>query len=100
MYLDCNGFDGVSQQSEVGWRRGNPMAATLALHVKCANKVFLHSPSFSGSILDLLFKKALETKDHGLNINTKIAGKFMQLVQTVTRAFPITMVQLEKQEEI
>ena len=37
MYLDCNGFDGV--HSEVGWL-GNPMA-TLALHVKCANKVFL-----------------------------------------------------------
>ena len=60
MYLDCNGFDGV--HSEVGWL-GNPMA-TLALHVKCANKVFLHTPSFSGSILDLLFKKELEMYYH------------------------------------
>ena len=69
MYLDCNGFDGVSQQSEVGWRRGNPMAATLALHVKCANKVFLHSPSFSGSILDLLFKKELEMYYHSIRFD-------------------------------
>ena len=45
MYLDCNGFDGV--HSEVGWL-GNPMA-TLALHVKCANKVFLSPTPLSHS---------------------------------------------------
>ena len=44
---------------------------------------------FSNLKLDII-QKALETKDHGSNINTKIAGKFMQLVQTVTKALPHT----------
>ena len=44
---------------------------------------------FSTLKLDVL-KEALEKRDHGLNITTKIAGKFMQLVQTVTKSLPHT----------
>ena len=61
MYLDCNGFDGVSRHIvkldgwEIRWRQ-----ATLALHVKCANKVFLDSPSFS-CLARSGFKKELES---------------------------------------